>query len=389
MDHSPESNISQNTRGLLAEALGTGLLLFVIVGSGIAATQLTNDAGTQLVSHALVVGLGLAALIALFQPVSGAHFNPAVTLGLWRVGLHQGSESIRYVMAQIVGGVVGVALANLSFADPLVTISTTDRSGSHLWVAEFVATFVLVLLILGLVRTGRSTMVPAAVGAWVGSVVFAMSSTGFANPAVTVARMFTDSYTGISPSSVGGFLGFQILAALSAVIASNALFPEDAVSYQNDGMADGLAEKANTSLTAAAPAAKPGVLFLCVHNAGRSQMAAGWMRQLGGDRVDVYSGGSEPGDQVNPSAVAAMAERGIDISQAVPQPWNDEMLSATDVVVTMGCGDTCPVYPGKRYVDWELEDPAGKGVEDVRPVRDEIERRVRGLLAELGVDPGA
>jgi arsenate reductase (thioredoxin) len=128
---------------------------------------------------------------------------------------------------------------------------------------------------------------------------------------------------------------------------------------------------------------KPSVLFLCVHNAGRSQMAAGWMRHIAGDEVDVFSGGSEPADLVNKAAVAAMAEKGIDISAEIPQPWSDEIVRAADVVVTMGCGDACPLFPGKRYVDWELDDPSGKGVEEVRPIRDDIEQRVRGLLAEL------
>jgi protein-tyrosine-phosphatase len=131
----------------------------------------------------------------------------------------------------------------------------------------------------------------------------------------------------------------------------------------------------------------PRVMFLCVHNAGRSQMAAGWMRHLGGDGVEVFSGGSEPAESVNRAAVAAMAEVGVDISAEIPQPWADETIRAADIVVTMGCGDTCPVFPGKRYVDWELEDPSGKNVEAVRPIRDEIERRVRGLLLELGVTP--
>ena len=133
----------------------------------------------------------------------------------------------------------------------------------------------------------------------------------------------------------------------------------------------------------------PSVLFLCVHNAGRSQMAAGFMRHLAGDRVEVFSGGSEPADAVNRVAVAAMAERGIDISAELPQPWADEVVRAADVIVTMGCGDACPVYPGKRYVDWELDDPAGRPIEEVRPIRDEIERRVRGLLAELEADSPA
>jgi arsenate reductase len=131
----------------------------------------------------------------------------------------------------------------------------------------------------------------------------------------------------------------------------------------------------------------PSVLFLCVHNAGRSQMAAGFMRHLGGPNVDVFSGGSDPATHLNQAAVAALAEKGIDISRELPQPWADEIVRAADVVVTMGCGDACPVYPGKRYLDWELDDPAGRSVEDVRPIRDEIERRVRGLLGELGVEP--
>jgi len=131
----------------------------------------------------------------------------------------------------------------------------------------------------------------------------------------------------------------------------------------------------------------PSVLFLCVHNAGRSQMAAGWMRALAGDRVDVYSGGSEPAAGLNQSVVAVMAEQGIDISRELPQPWADEIVRAADVIVTMGCGDACPFYPGKRYVDWELEDPAGKDVAAVRPIRDDIEQRVRGLLGELGIEP--
>ncbi|MFB9301644.1 arsenate reductase ArsC [Kibdelosporangium philippinense] len=130
---------------------------------------------------------------------------------------------------------------------------------------------------------------------------------------------------------------------------------------------------------------KPTVLFLCVHNAGRSQMALGFFQHLAGDGAVAWSGGSEPADEINPSAIAAMAERGIDISREFPKPWTQETVQAADVVITMGCGDTCPVFPGKRYLDWQLDDPAGKSVEDVRPVRDEIERRVRGLLEELNV----
>ncbi|MFP5257166.1 MAG: arsenate reductase ArsC [Acidimicrobiia bacterium] len=131
----------------------------------------------------------------------------------------------------------------------------------------------------------------------------------------------------------------------------------------------------------------PTVLFLCVHNAGRSQMALGWFTHLAGDQAVGWSGGSEPGHEINPAAVEAMAEVGIDITREFPKPWTDEIVRAADVVVTMGCGDECPYVPGTRYEDWELEDPAGQGIEAVRPIRDDIERRVRALLASLGVEP--
>ena len=137
------------------------------------------------------------------------------------------------------------------------------------------------------------------------------------------------------------------------------------------------------------PSTVPGVLFLCVHNAGRSQMAAGWLRHLAADRVTVYSGGSEPTSEINPAAIEAMAEVGIDITAEFPKPWTDEVVRAADVVITMGCGDACPLYPGTRYEDWELDDPAGRDVEAVRRIRDEIRARVEVLMASLDVGPTA
>lgn len=128
---------------------------------------------------------------------------------------------------------------------------------------------------------------------------------------------------------------------------------------------------------------KPAVLFLCTHNAGRSQMALGFFNALAGERAVAYSGGSEPASQVNPIAVTAMAEKGIDITGEQPKRWTEAMLESADVVVTMGCGDTCPYVPGTRYVDWPLPDPAGQPLEVVRPIRDEIEARVRALVDEV------
>ena len=129
------------------------------------------------------------------------------------------------------------------------------------------------------------------------------------------------------------------------------------------------------------------MLFLCTHNAGRSQMALGYFNHLAGDQAVGWSGGSEPGNAINPSAVAVMREVGIDITGEFPKPWTDEIVRAADVVVTMGCGDACPFFPGKRYENWELSDPAGQSVDAVRPIRDDIEQRVRRLLAELGITP--
>mgnify|MGYP000651483129 FL=1 len=125
------------------------------------------------------------------------------------------------------------------------------------------------------------------------------------------------------------------------------------------------------------------VLFVCVHNAGRSQMAAGYLQHLAGDRVEVRSAGSMPGNQVNPSAVAAMAEEGIDISSVQPKVLTTEAVQASDYVITMGCGDACPIFPGKKYLDWALDDPAGQGVDAVRPIRDEIRGLIEGLIAEI------
>jgi protein-tyrosine-phosphatase len=137
------------------------------------------------------------------------------------------------------------------------------------------------------------------------------------------------------------------------------------------------------------PATLPTVLFVCVHNAGRSQMAAAWLEHLaeGRGRVRVLSGGSIPAAEVNPAAVAAMAEVGLDIAGRVPQPWTEAAVRQADVVITMGCGDTCPFFPGKRYEDWAVPDPAGRPLEEVRAIRDDIERRVRALMASLGLTP--
>lgn len=175
----------------------------------------------------------------------------------------------------------------------------------------------------------------------------------------TIQRFIGDSYASLSGAKLTGFIPLfverytrQRLRALARV------------------------EGKSTSTT-------PMVVFLCVHNAGRSQIAAGWAQHLAGDAIELFSGGSDPASRINPSAVAAMAEIGIDISTEFPKPWTDEIVRAADVIVTMGCGDACPIFPDKRYLDWDVADPAGLPLEEVRPIRDDIGERVRALLGEL------
>ncbi len=201
------------------------------------------------------------------------------------------------------------------------------------------------------------------------------------NRLLTTATILNREFTGIFAAEVIECFLVESIDRLAAGAAHTGFIPLLAERFARERLR-AIAKMEGTIMTDT-----PTVIFLCVHNAGRSQMAMGWMQHLAGDRIEVMSGGSDPGSQVNPSAVAAMEEVGIDISSGYPKPWTDETIGAADVIVTMGCGDSCPVIPGKRYRDWELDDPAGKGVAEVRPVRDEIERRVRGLMAELDVEP--
>ncbi|MDH5292298.1 MAG: aquaporin [Acidimicrobiia bacterium] len=217
-------------RPLLAEALGTALLLYAIVGSGIAADRLASDDAVALFAHAASVGLALTVLIAMFGTVSGAHFNPAVTLGLWRAGMISTRLIVPYIGAQVAGAIAGVVVANVSFGVDAFAVAATDRMTSGTFISEVMATLVLMLLILMLVRAGRAGSVAPAVGAWVAAAIFATSSTGFANPAVTVARALTDTYTGIAPGSVPGFVLAQLVGAGLAVAIGMFLVPRSEMS---------------------------------------------------------------------------------------------------------------------------------------------------------------
>jgi glycerol uptake facilitator-like aquaporin len=205
------------TRAAVCELVGTGLLLYAIVGSGMTVDRLGTDPASGLFYHAIAVGLGLAVLIALMSPVSGSQFNPAVSISLWRRRLQTGATTVRYVLAQTIGAFLGLLLALFTFAE--TPARSTDQSvplGAV--VAELVGTMVLVLLILAALDQGRSSWIPAMAGGWVAVMIFSSSSTGFLNPAVTVARVFTDSYTGISPNRVFAFVVAQLVGGLAAVL---------------------------------------------------------------------------------------------------------------------------------------------------------------------------
>ncbi len=219
-------------RKALAEGLGTGLLVTAVVGSGIMAQRLSpGDVGLQLLENSTTTAFALAVLILTFGPVSGAHFNPVVSIADWWLGRGQRhalrtSELGVYLAAQITGAIGGCVLANLMFALPAVELSTKDRTAASFWLGEVVATAGLVLLIFALARTGRTAVAPAAVGAYIGAAYWFTSSTSFANPAVTIGRMFTDSFAGVRPSSVPAFIVAQFVGLVIAVLLLLVLYPD-------------------------------------------------------------------------------------------------------------------------------------------------------------------
>ncbi|HEY4937742.1 MAG TPA: aquaporin, partial [Actinomycetota bacterium] len=382
-------------RRLLGEFIGTAFLVTAVVGSGIMASRLSpNDAGLELLENAAATAAALVAIILAIGPVSGAHLNPVVTLAHRFFGGLSNGEAAGYIGAQLAGGVAGAVIANLMFSLPAVELSTRARSSGGLWFAEAVATFGLLLVIFGVVRSGRARAAPFAVGAYIGGAYFFTASTSFANPAVTAGRMLSNTFAGIRPSSVPPFVVAQLVGAALAVLAIRVLYPgvrrdaADVVLGRQDG-----AEMAQAGSTRSLPptsaktwrswwstsshsssTASPGgsaghvgqaqggivkevpeVLFVCVHNAGRSQMAAALLDHHAQGRVHVRSGGSAPGERINPAVAEAMAEIGLDLSREFPKPVTDEAVRASDVVITMGCGDVCPIYPGTRYEDWALD----------------------------------
>lgn len=214
-------------RRLVAEGLGTGLLIVAVIGSGIMAQQLSSDVGLQLLENSIATAGALVGLILMFGAVSGAHFNPVVTILDRLLGSISGRDTILYVVAQIIGGCLGAMLANIMFELPAINLSTHDRSSTALWISEIVATATLLLVIQGCVRSGRAAVVPFAVAAWIGGAYWFTSSTSFANPAVTIARMLSDTFAGIAPASAPMFILMQLLGMTIAFGLVKLLHPSN------------------------------------------------------------------------------------------------------------------------------------------------------------------
>jgi glycerol uptake facilitator-like aquaporin len=221
----PDADAGVIVRRLVAEALGTGLLVVAVVGSGIMASRLSSDVGVQLLANAAATAAALIGLILIFGAVSGAHFNPVVTLVDRGFGVISSRDAALYIVAQIVGGCVGTVVANLMFELPAVEWSTKERSSAALWLSEVVATIGLLLVVHGCVRSGRRDVVAFAVGLWIGGAYWFTSSTSFANPAVTVARTLTDSFAGIDPTSAPIFILMQLVGAATAFVLIRFLYP--------------------------------------------------------------------------------------------------------------------------------------------------------------------
>ena len=285
-------------------------------------------------------------------------------------------------MAQVVGGILGAVLANVMFDLPAGQIATTDRVSVGHGVGEVVATAGLVLLIFALARTGRAALSAAAVGAYIGAAYWFTSSTSFANPAVTVGRMFSDTFAGIAPGSVPLFVAAQIVGAGRGPRAGPAAVPRR-LGRRRPGRRPPH-QRRHHHREGLMHMSKPSVLFVCVHNAGRSQMAAGVPHPPvpGRGRGPLGRLGARR-SRSTPPRCRRWPRSASTSPPSKPKILTDQAVRESDVVITMGCGDTCPFYPGKRYEDWVLDDPAGKGVESVRPIRDEIRRRVDNLLDQL------
>ena len=351
-----------------AEFLGTCFLVAGVVGSGVMAERLAGgNVALALLANTVATGAILVALILAFGSVSGAHFNPAVTLSDAMESGLRWREVPAYIGAQTCGGLTGAAVAHLMFGLPLFSISHHARSGPHQVFSEFVATFGLMAVIWGCSRL-RANAVPFAVGAYITAAYWFTSSTSFANPAVTLARAVSDTFSGIRPADAPAFIGAQIMGAIAATLLFRWLVPSLPQTAEEILMPHGSMEVKT-------------YLFACVHNAGRSQMAAALFNIYADPRqCRGISAGTQPANHVHPEVVESMREIGIDLSSSKPQKLTPALAQTASVLVTMGCGDACPFVPGLKTIDWSLQDPRGQSAEAVRAIRDEIHERVKTLI---------
>jgi glycerol uptake facilitator-like aquaporin len=373
------------SRRVVSEAVGTAFLLAGIVGSGIMAERLAGgNVAIALLVNTLATGGVLVAIILAFGPISGAHFNPAVTLSDALQGGIKWRETPAYIGAQCAGGLGGVALANVMFGYPAFFASHHARHGLPMLLSEFVATFGLLSVIWGCSRY-RSNLTAFAVAAYIVGAYWFTASTSFANPAVTIARSLSDTFAGIAPRDAPGFIAAELLGAFSATALfawfwSGSLSP-DAVVVPHDSVRG----RSNT--------VKHSVLFVCVHNSARSQMAEAFLKEQCPNDFTVESAGLEPGS-LSPAAVASMREVGIDISRNQTKSVSDIIKSGRrySYVVTV-CDETsaerCPIFPGdSQRMHWSFPDPAAlqgpwdHRLEKTRLIRDRIRAQIDEWCAE-------
>ena len=371
-----EANLA---RRIVAEAIGTALLLIAIVGSGIMAERLAGgNLAVALLANALCTAAALVSLILAFGAVSGAHFNPTVTLLSALHGTTSWREVVAYWIAQIAGALLGVALSNAMFGLGVFTVSHHDRSGAPVLLGEFIATFGLLSVIWACARV-RASAAPYAVGSYIFAAIWFTSSTAFANPAVTIARSLTDSFTGINPANVPGFLVAELLAALYSWL----------VPKQQGELHSIVAPR-----TERIEMAKGKVLFVCVQNSARSQMAEAWVNSLCGDFLEARSAGIEPG-KLNPLAIDVMREVGIDIADKKTAAVYDLFKSGArfNYVITVcdeASAERCPVFPGvTTRLHWSFPDPAAfegtqeEKLDKCRQVRDAIKHRIEAWCDDV------
>lgn len=360
-------------RRFVAEFAGTAFLVAAVIGSGIMAERLSaGNTAIALLANSIATGTALVAIILAFGGISGAHFNPAVSVSDMLAGGLSRRETAFYVVAQFFGGLAGTAIANLMFALPIYSLSQHQRHGSAQLFSEFVAAFGLMAVIWGCSRS-RANMVPFAVAAYIAAAYWFTASTSFANPAVTLARAFSNTFAGIRLQDVSGFVIAQFAGALAATALFRWLLPN------MSGEAKKVLMPHPTEITDIKTKMKTYV-FACVHNAGRSQMAAAFFNLYAQSGCQAISAGTAPAERVHPEVVTVMKEIGIDLAKAKPQQLTEEVANGAHVLVTMGCGEACPFVPGLRVIDWSLPDPKGQPLDAVRKIRDLIHEQVKCLL---------